>query len=133
MIQNKHLLNSKAFLAHTMALRALLGMKRPLTFRTRSFSQLSEFAKAALAEEAHAGKSAIIWKRMSIFVVIPVITWGIYNTILMEKEHNSHPREEFMPYEHLRIRKKAFPWKDGNHTLFHNSDTNALPDGYENL
>ena len=118
-----------------MSLRALLGMKSPhsLLSGARSFSKLSEFAKAGLAEEAHAAKTYGFWKRVSIFVVIPALTWCAYNTIVMEKEHNSHPRAEFLPYEHLRIRRKPFPWKDGNHSLFHNSEANALPEGYEDL
>ncbi|KAI6661545.1 Cytochrome c oxidase subunit 6A2, mitochondrial-like [Oopsacas minuta] len=120
-----------------MALRALLCIKRPKSIftNTRYLSEtaVSEYAKIFQAEQAHAGKSYLLWKRVSMFVVVPALTWCLYNTYVLEEEHNTHPRQEFEPYDHLRIRKKPFPWGDGNHTLFHNPQLNALPEGYEEM
>ncbi|KAL5457595.1 hypothetical protein EMCRGX_G034870 [Ephydatia muelleri] len=67
------------------------------------------------AEEEHALQTMATWKKISLFIAIP----------------GEHGRPEFIPYTHLRIRSKPFPWKDGNHSLFHNAHTNPLPEGYE--
>ena len=120
-----------------MALRILAGMRQPRYRRTdaRFFTEvvMSDFAKANLAERVHAGKSYKTWKRMSFILVIPAVTFGIYNSYELEKEHYTHPRADFEAYKHLRIRSKPFPWGDGSRTLFHNAHYNALPDGYEDL
>lgn len=47
------------------------------------------------------------WKLVSLFVAIPACLLCTYNAVLKEKEHHSHPRAEFLPYVHLRIRKKV--------------------------
>merc|ERR1711878_150309 len=70
------------------------------------------------------------WKKGFFFAAIPIIILGHVNAFGMADE-NAHAAPEFVPYDHLRIRSKKFPWGDGNHSLFHNSHMNALPDGYE--
>ncbi|CAH3174716.1 unnamed protein product [Porites evermanni] len=88
-------------------------------------------AEKEAAESKHAESTMKTWKNISIFVAVPAILICAYNAWVKEKEHHTHPRPEFLEYPHLRIRNKAFPWGDGNHSLFHNPHANALPTGYE--
>merc|ERR1712010_228919 len=67
------------------------------------------------------------WKKAFIFAAIPIIILGHVNAFGMADE-SAHAAPEFVPYDHLRIRSKKFPWGDGNHSLIHNSHMNALPD-----
>jgi len=72
-----------------------------------------------------------LWKILSFTVAIPGVALCYVNAMQKEAEDHHHARPEFVPYSHLRRRTKRFPWGDGNHSLFHNPHTNALPDGYE--
>lgn len=80
-------------------------------------------------EENHAKRTMGTWKRISLFIAAPVVgylTWK--NLIVGEDEHEEH---EYIPWAHLRIRNKPFPWGDGDKTLFHNPHTNPCPPGEE--
>jgi len=75
-----------------------------------------------------------LWARIFKYVCVPALVIAGINTYFVEKEHIAHwKRYEFKPYEYMRIRNKPFPWGDGNHTLFHNPNVNALPDGWEEV
>lgn len=49
----------------------------------------------------------VTWRRISLFVAIPAIMVCAWNAWEKEKEHASHGRGEFTPYNHLRIRSKV--------------------------
>ncbi|CAG0888833.1 unnamed protein product [Darwinula stevensoni] len=87
---------------------------------------------ASSANQPHAAHEAgmRMWRQLSIFVALPAVGLCMLNAYLGIRDH-PHARPEFVPYEHMRIRSKRFPWGDGNKSLFHNPHMNALPDGYE--
>lgn len=70
------------------------------------------------------------WKKLSFFVAFPAIGLCMINCY-MEHTKGHHERPPFIPYEHMRIRNKRFPWGEGQKSLFHNPRVNALPSGYE--
>lgn len=110
-----------------MALRLPKNILMPLrTSVLRTFATAAEGAHSS----AHEG-SQRMWMLLSIFVAFPCTTWVYFQAKAKEEKEAQHPRPEFVPYAHLRVRTKRFPWGDGQRSLFHNPKMNALPDGYE--
>jgi len=100
-----------------------------LTFAKRAFS-----TSAARMSGDATPADVKTWKMLTFLVGGPAIIFGHYMAFRPHfapyPGEDPHARPDFVPYEYLRLRSKAFPWGDGNHTLFHNDHSNALPDGY---
>jgi len=108
---------------------ASASLRRFVLFR--GFSTAAPAPAAAAPHAEHAG-GIRLWKILSFSVAIPGVLLCYANARTKEAEHHQHHvRPEFLPYDHLRRRTKKFPWGDGNHSLFHNPETNPLPTGYE--
>ncbi|KAL2731095.1 hypothetical protein V1478_005508 [Vespula squamosa] len=93
-----------------------------------SFNRIFARNFATVAENSEKGDTTRLWRNLYIFVGLPATLLGALNCYLNK---DGHPKSEFIPYEHLRIRTRRFPWGDGQRSLFHNPHVNALPTGYE--
>ncbi|KAI9715433.1 MAG: Cytochrome c oxidase subunit 6A, mitochondrial [Chrysothrix sp. TS-e1954] len=87
------------------------------------------FNRERLAVKKHAAATSNLWRRLSLYVVIPCLIVATANTLVRWTEHWEH--QSHMPPIHLRkeysymnIRTKAYPWGDGDKTLFWNDNYN---------
>ncbi|XP_028314358.1 cytochrome c oxidase subunit 6A1, mitochondrial [Gouania willdenowi] len=107
---------------------ATLGRFAQMFLRSSLASTRRQLSAAAAA--GHGEQATKTWKILTFVVALPGVAVCMLNMYLKEQQH-SHEQPEFVPYSHLRIRSKRFPWGDGVKSLFHNPHVNALPDGYE--
>ena len=100
-------------------------------FSSRLLLQEIKFTEKAKAElkfqqerEHHASKLGETWKKLSIFICVPVILVSLYNAYNREKAHLDHFHKSDKEYEYLTIRKKPFPFGDGTKSFFHHDKYN---------
>lgn len=95
-----------------------------------------KFAQHIDAVEHHASSSSSTWKKVSLFLAMPIIAATAINTYFIEaehaehREHTKHIKDDEWPvpkYQYLNIRRIDFFWGDGDKTLFWNSDCNRNP------
>jgi len=79
------------------------------------------------AAEAHATATWQTYRTVSYVAIVGCIAFGYKCFALLE-----HPAQvPYVPWDHMHIRRKPFPFKDGTESLFHDDHFNALPDGYK--
>ncbi|KAK9887858.1 hypothetical protein WA026_000166 [Henosepilachna vigintioctopunctata] len=90
------------------------------------------FRNRSHSSSRHSSGGFKIYKSIFLFICLPVIiglSYWNYNQHVHEK--SCYQRPPFVKYSYLYLRSKRFPWGDGNKSLFHNKEKNALPEGYE--
>lgn len=72
------------------------------------------------------------WWLFTWLVMVPLCVLQSINCYYIEKEHNEHGPPPYIPYDHINNKAKAYPWGDGEKSLFHHPKWNAIPGkGYE--
>uniref|UniRef100_A0A671E3P0 Uncharacterized protein n=1 Tax=Rhinolophus ferrumequinum TaxID=59479 RepID=A0A671E3P0_RHIFE len=89
----------------------------------------SQLTRSMLSGAHNEEGSASMWKALNYFIVHSGLKVSVLNVFL--KSYHRKQRTHFIAYLHICIRSKPFPWRDSNHTLFHNALVNLLPTGYE--
>ncbi|KAI0172741.1 mitochondrial cytochrome c oxidase subunit VIa [Hypoxylon sp. FL1284] len=113
----------------TPRLTARLGAANRSVLQRRLASTENAFVKERQAVKEHAAATTELWRKISIYGVIPaLIIAGVnaYNLWTQHWEHWNHlpPLEERVEYPYQNIRTKNFPWGDGDKTLFWNETVN---------
>ncbi|KAK4892929.1 hypothetical protein LTR17_004815 [Elasticomyces elasticus] len=126
----------RAFQRSTPTLRAQFAGKQQLIQR-RWASETTNFQGAAdnafnrerQAVKDHASGTSDLWRKMSIYIVIPCLCIAGVNAWRLWNEHWEHVAhgpslEEKVEYPYQNIRTKNFFWGDGDKTAFWNPKVN---------
>ncbi|PLN82192.1 putative cytochrome c oxidase subunit VIa [Aspergillus taichungensis] len=89
----------------------------------------NSFNREREAVKHHANSTSDLWRKLSLYAVVPVIILGAINSYNLWEEHWEHwehmpPLEERVEYPYQNIRVKNYPWADGDKTIFWNSSVN---------
>ncbi|KAK3071844.1 hypothetical protein LTR53_007906 [Teratosphaeriaceae sp. CCFEE 6253] len=112
------------------ALRTKLGAPQRRWASELHGAEDNAFNRERQAVKDHASATSDLWRKLSIYVVVPslciaaVNAWRLWNE---HWEHKSHepPLEEKIEYPYQNIRTKNFFWGDGDKTLFWNPKVNV--------
>ncbi|KAK2629652.1 hypothetical protein QTJ16_000472 [Diplocarpon rosae] len=87
------------------------------------------FNRERKAVKDHAAATSDLWRKLSIYVVVPAMIITSANAWVLWNEHWNHwehmpPLEERVEYPYQNIRTKNFYWGDGDKTIFWNDKVN---------
>merc|ERR1712000_530326 len=104
-------------------------LRAPAQRRLASTSTENEFIKERQHIKEHAKGTTALWKKISIYGVVPSLILAGANAWWLWKAHWEHwdhmpPLEERTEYPYQNIRTKNFQWGDGDKTLFWNESVN---------
>ncbi|KAF2229840.1 mitochondrial cytochrome c oxidase subunit VIa, partial [Viridothelium virens] len=97
-----------------------------------SGAQDNAFNRERKAVKDHAAATSDLWRKLSIYVVVPSLILGGANAWRLWTEHwehwehelHEHPMEERPQFQYQNIRTKNYPWGDGDKTAFWNDKVN---------
>ncbi|KAJ2808781.1 hypothetical protein H4R20_000639 [Coemansia guatemalensis] len=83
------------------------------------------------AAQEHAKVAAETWRKISLYVAMPLCLIFGYVAVTDEMEHIHHLEHDpptFVAYPYMHVRKCKFPFGDGEHTIFWNPLVNPDPE-----
>ncbi|KAJ2769114.1 hypothetical protein IWQ57_003243, partial [Coemansia nantahalensis] len=90
------------------------------------------YTKEGYAHAKEHSKTAVeTWRKISLYVAVPACVIMGYIATKDELEHIHHMEHDppkFVAYPYVHVRRRKFPYGDGEHTLFWNPLTNPDPE-----